>query len=92
MNENDKLAICYNALTLFGFENQIDMAIEEMSELTSALLHYKRHREHNVEEEMADVQIMMKQLEIIFDADKVAKIKNDKLLRLKERVENAKQC
>ena len=54
MNEEDKFAICYNALTLFGFENQIDMAIEEMSELTSALLHYKRHREHNVEEEMAD--------------------------------------
>lgn len=35
---------------------------------------------------------MMKQLEIIFNSNKVAKIKNDKLLRLKERVENAKQC
>lgn len=46
------------------------MAIEEMSELTKALLKYRRDpgpaRKNDILEEMADVSIMLNQLALIF--------------------------
>lgn len=66
----------------YGERNQIDMAIEEMSELTQALSKYKRGKEHNVEEEIADVQIMLDQLKLIFNNRKIKKIQRNKIRRL----------
>lgn len=66
----------------YGERNQIDMAIEEMAELTQALSKYKRGKEHNVEKEIADVQIMLDQLKLIFNHRKVKKIKRNKIRRL----------
>jgi NTP pyrophosphatase (non-canonical NTP hydrolase) len=54
----------------YGEQAQIDIAIEEMSELTKALLKYRRTKgndaivNNNVTEEMADVKIMLAQLEL----------------------------
>jgi NTP pyrophosphatase (non-canonical NTP hydrolase) len=61
----------------YGSEAQIDMAIEEMSELTKALLKFRRFGWsenasdylENVIEEIADVKIMLRQLEMIYDTD-----------------------
>ena len=62
----------------YGPQNQIDVAIEEMSELTKALIKYRRakdsggsadelgKRRGEIEEEIADVQIMLNQLQIIY--------------------------
>lgn len=65
----------------------MDMAIEEMSELTKALLKERRneavHRDaliDNILEEIADVTIMLNQLHAIFATDKVAEKKYNKLL------------
>lgn len=67
------------ALLKFGNAAQIDMMIEEMSELTKALLKLRRVPESDTEtdfykarvvdvrEEIADVQIMLDQMKIIFD-------------------------
>lgn len=73
------------------------MAIEEMSELTKALLKYRRAirngenteaREDDIAEEMADVWIMLKQLEIIFDnTDKIRNYMNFKVQRQLKRME-----
>lgn len=72
----------------YGEIAEIDVAIEEMSELIQALSKYKRGKEHNVEEEIADVSIMLNQLNIIFDNRKVKKIKRRKISRLNNRLQN----
>jgi len=84
------------AIETFGKESQIDMAIEEMSELTKALLKLRRAVKsgempliafENVNEEMADVSIMLEQLYLIFNNRKdVAAIINKKTDRLAERI------
>ena len=75
------------AITEWGNDAQIDVAIEEMAELTTALLHHKRGREANVAEEIADVRIMIAQLEIIFkNGDDVERIKKEKIDRLARRL------
>ncbi len=63
--------ILEKAVTTYGAQAQIDMMIEEMSELTKALCKYRRKPEEytfaDVLEEMADVQIMLNQMALIFD-------------------------
>lgn len=79
--------IYQSAITTWGDDAQIDMAIEEMSELTTALLHARRNREANIAEEIADVRIMIAQLEIIFkNSDDVEKYKQEKIDRLARRL------
>lgn len=90
MERKEELQICYEAVAMFGTTKQIDMAVEEMAELTQALSKFKRGKIHNVEEEIADVEIMIEQLKIIFNADKYERFKHDKLCRLKEVLENGK--
>lgn len=75
---------CKVAVALYGAEHQIDKAIEEMGELTTALIQYrdKRINKGEVLTEIADVRIMMEQLTEIFghaEADVVYKKKVDRL-------------
>lgn len=67
------------ALEHFGIENQENKAIEEMAELIQAI-----SKQTNIAEEIADVQIMLDQLKIIYphwvDFEKI------KLKRLSERI------
>lgn len=88
------------AIETFGEDSQIDMAIEEMSELTKALLKHRRVvksgndvelqkivAKNNISEEMADVYIMLEQLCLIFDNWKgVEVIIKAKTDRLAERI------
>lgn len=76
----DKTDTLVAAICAYGESAQVDMAIEEMSELTKALLKYRRaiNADPNylpkevpelidgIREEMADVIIMLTQLLIIF--------------------------
>lgn len=74
--EQKEMALYEQAVTQFGAKAQILMAIEEMSELTKALLKSIRnedfgHGDHDtilkaIAEERADVSIMLNQLEVIF--------------------------
>jgi NTP pyrophosphatase (non-canonical NTP hydrolase) len=62
----------YNrALDAWGHDAQMDMVIEEMSELIKAILKYRRkpHKDRamDVAEELADVIIMLRQLEIAME-------------------------
>ena len=75
------------AVETWGEVAQTDMMIEEMAELTKALLNNRRGRESNISEEMADVYIMLKQLEIIFENEwKINHFINEKIKRLEERL------
>lgn len=86
MTDKEEKVILQQAINAFGEYAQIDMAIEEMSELIQALSKHKRGKEHNVEEEIADVEIMIEQLRLMkdkFDNDKIDHIRAMKLNRLK---------
>lgn len=83
------------AIEAYGRECQIDKAIEEMSELTKALLklrHTYKDCERqiirdSVDEEMADVHIMITQLDMIFgNSERVSAWKNKKIERMERRL------
>lgn len=89
------MSIYERVIATYGEQTQVDKAIEEMSELTKALLKL-RHAEKDfeidicgqaVDEEMADVEIMLEQLEIIFgNGEQVVNWKQKKLERLERRL------
>ena len=75
------------AIEKYGEKAQEEVAIEEMSELIQAICHKHRGREHNIAEEIADVEIMLEQLKIINGCrNKVLLIKAAKILRLEKRL------
>jgi NTP pyrophosphatase (non-canonical NTP hydrolase) len=89
--------VYYDAIEKYGIEAQVDVAIEEMSELTKALLKYRRVENKNIHtqeepyfnllEEIADVQIMLEQLRIIYDPGSVETIMKRKQNRLAKKLE-----
>lgn len=86
--------IIMKAIRHYGKSQQMLMAIEEMSELTKALCKDFRNTKGargQIVEEMADVYIMLAQLEIIFEAQNdLYEIVDRKLERLEKRMETDK--
>lgn len=81
--------ILKNALQHYGANSQRIVAIEEMSELTKELCKVFRGSENSahIAEEIADVRIMLDQMEIFFDCKKqVEIIESEKLQRLLKRM------
>ncbi len=88
-----KMDILERAIKTWGPNAQIDMLIEEMAELIVSLKHLKRGRcdWDAVCEEIADVKIMISQIEMIDDVStKVATKELEKIKRLEKRL-NAKK-
>lgn len=93
--------VLQNAVDTYGKEAQVDVAIEEMSELIKALLKNRRAEhspgawdyektQQNIFEEIADVVIMLTQLLVIFDGrDAVQKAIDAKVERLSTRLTGA---
>jgi NTP pyrophosphatase (non-canonical NTP hydrolase) len=77
------------AIRHWGEKNQMLMAVEEATEMIQAILHYLRQRNtiEEVAEEVADVIIMAQQMRIIFGVEKVDRFINEKLNRLKLRID-----
>ena len=90
MYDNQKIIkICFNAIKTYGAESQVDKAIEEMSELTKALLKERRYGENRVDvcEEIADVFITLLQMMLIFGGKKkIAECIDYKIKRLEKRI------
>lgn len=88
--EVDKTLIA--AIEKYGVNSQLNVVIEEMSELTKEICKNRRGRENKNEivEELADVYIMLEQLRIIFniDDDEIIAMKEKKIRRLKTKLEN----
>ena len=85
---NDVLS---KAIRKFGFDMQQAIAIEEMSELTKELCKYKRGAENfkQIAEEIADVEIMLEQLKIMFNCKRDVEVyREDKIKRLADRLNN----
>jgi hypothetical protein len=86
--DNVREKILRTAIEKYGRGAQRDKAIEELSELIRALA--RADDAENIAEEMADVRIMLDQLEIIFgNGPKVARYEVLKLRRLDQRVHAA---
>ena len=91
-------SVLTQALTIYGDDTQIHMMIEEMSELTKALLKhrrawfdgcqvdYVRECERAIVEEMADVYIVLLQIIRLFSPSLFEEYVNDKMLRLRLRL------
>ena len=90
--------IC-DAIDTYGREAQTDMCIEECSELIKALLKFRRlpleerlaakgmKVLENIHEEIADVQIMLWQMELLYGYGCTEHEIERKIDRLKERIE-----
>ena len=92
----DGESIMQQAIETYGVQAQCDVAIEEMAELTQVVMKIRRisddyeetmaARDHLIDE-IADVGIMIAQMELMFGAVDVEKMRRKKLLRLKKRLE-----
>lgn len=81
--------ILKSAIERYGNTSQLIVAMEEMAELTKELSKFFRgaHNEDAIAEEIADVRIMLEQLEIMFDcAGAAAVYKAAKMERLRKRL------
>lgn len=85
-------------LDIWGEELQINMCIEEMSELTKELCKYTRQKKiskiqqatkDNICEELADVCNCIEQMTLFFGKDKVEKIRKQKIERTNARINGA---
>ena len=84
--KDEEIVICNKAINSYGNASQKIKAIEEMGELIQAISKSLLDGENNVEEEIADVEIMLTQLKIMYSLNDIENWRNYKLNRLKERV------
>lgn len=99
-NEQEK-TILKKAIETYGVNAQIDVAVEELAELTKALMKDRRNctfskddfgvlvrGRASVEDGIADALIMLEQLQMIFDCEEsVKEIKGEKIQRLENRLQ-----
>lgn len=84
--------ILNRAIDTYGVHTQLDMCLEEMAELAKALLKMRRGggdlavKLASIQEEIADVQIMIDQMRIIFGEESVERAERAKLTRLENRL------
>ena len=77
----------------YGLRCQMRQTVEEMAELTQVICKAERYdldtvRDHLVEE-VADVSIMIDQLEYLLGDSRIAQIKAEKIERQKRRINDA---
>lgn len=94
MTEKEKIRIWTKAIKTYGVPAQMDMLVEECAELIVEVNHYKRNLvkggETNLSKllsEIADVEIMIKQMKLIFNENTINGIVEFKTRRLRERIE-----
>lgn len=83
------------AIETYGINAQLDVCVEEMSELIKEICKKKRGQNNReaIIEEIADVTIMLQQLEMMCDIkpQEVFDVVEIKVKRLKEILENGKK-
>lgn len=94
MNPLDKVNLYKQAIKSWGVLAQLDMVVEECSELIKAIQKAKRAGtekqrvicEMFIADEVADVEIMCEQVRQIFKEQPFDKLKEQKLERLKKKL------
>ncbi len=94
----DSRKVYEDALHTWGAEAQTKMLFEEIGKLMQAVCKAGRVKNweqraevwHNIAEEIADVKIMLRQMEILFDVENaVEECEREKIARLVNRLEAA---
>ena len=92
--EDEDENILQKAISKFGMKNQMDMCQEECAELIVAINKYKRNGSGksitSVCEEIADTEIMLEQMKLIFPSEIIQKFKEAKIKRLEQRINSLK--
>ena len=85
--------ICNTALEHYGLHHQMVKCMEECGELIQALARNLsgEHNKENVDEELADVEIMLMQMRTVFGRSSVYRARAQKLVRLKMRMEEEEE-
>lgn len=86
--------IYLDAINVWGAQNRISKLFEEMAELTSAICHHMESRDtvEHIAEEIADVRIMMEQIEFLYQVKGTAeRIRQEKLDRLDRTIMEVKK-
>ena len=89
----DEFAVLGDAITVYGEQHQQAMLLEEMAELQKEICKRWRGAENinEIAEEIADVQIMLDQMMILFCcAGRVKTFRANKLRRLERRIMDAR--
>lgn len=88
MDELKREELYKGLIEVFGAGHQMDVAVEEMAELTNALMKYKQLRatKEEVVTEIADVIVCMEQMSRYFGIGAVVAEKERKLKRQTERL------
>lgn len=89
----DEFAVFGDAITTFGPDAQQKMLLEEMAELQKEVCKWWRGAANinEIAEEIADVQIMLDQMMILFScAGRVKTFRANKLRRLEQRIMDAR--
>lgn len=86
IKDNSDLLI--RVIQMKGIANQKLKAAEELNELGSALMKSAQGLPNNVEEEMADVYIMLAQMRLVFNQSLIDGFIEAKLERLKRKTMN----
>lgn len=84
--KSNKDEVVFKAIKIFGEDMQKIVAMEELAELQQALSKDLRGKDNNVEEEIADVYIMLMQLELMYDKTKIEEWIDKKIDRLDKRL------
>lgn len=82
-----EMSVGRKAVNAFGTESQMIVAIEELSELTKEITKYLRDKGdiNHISEEMADVKIVIAQLELMLDNSSLISLwESKKLKRLED--------
>lgn len=89
----ERKEILERAISTYGYHAQVNMCLEEMAELAKALLKMQRsdgnvtEKLDNIREEIADVQIMIDQMRMIYGPEAIDRVERVKLTRLEKRLE-----
>ena len=92
MKYEERISLYKKAIKQWGAETQCMIGIEECAELIKALCKMNRAKDGKsynkrlmlLQYEIADVDIMIEQLKVLFDTSEIEHCKNQKLKRLKE--------
>lgn len=96
IKEQAEFLLMCKAIQLWGSRAQLEMVIEESSELITAVQKFKRNpssdTEDHIIEEAVDTEIMIDQLKILFpNPEKWEMIRKQKLVRLGRRIRLAEE-
>jgi len=89
-----EIDIMKEAIHVYGYESQVNKFIEEAGECIAAVMRFKNspsnETQAHMDEELADLGIMLEQMNIMFDKGNAIKFRELKIERLEYRLQSIK--